>query len=135
MQKSKLGLPVGVVAAGLYLIGLFGGYFPALLLAGYILLREEDNFLRRAVVKTFLVMFVCSILNAIVYLLPEYIGIFQNLLAIFNVHFSINVLNYICRACSQCVNLMESLLLLILAILAFFGKSVDLKFISKCVDK
>ena len=38
MQKSKLGLPAGIAAAIMYMTGVFGGYFPALLLAGFVLL-------------------------------------------------------------------------------------------------
>lgn len=135
MQKSKLGLPAGIVAAMMYMTGLFGGYFPALLLAGYILLREDENFIRRAAVKTLVVMFLCSVLNVLIYLIPDIVGIFQSLLATFQVHFAISFLDNISRTFSQTVNLIQTLFLLVLAVLAFFGKSIDLKPLSKWADK
>ena len=76
MQRSKLGLPAGVAAALMYLVGLFGGYLAAIFAAGFILLQEEENFIRRAAVKTLLIMFAYSVLNVLILLLPDIIGIF-----------------------------------------------------------
>ena len=135
MQKSKLGLPAGIVAAIMYMTGLFGGYFPALLLAGFVLLYEEENFIRRAAVKTLLVMFLFSILNFLIYLIPDIVGIFQSLLAIFKVYFATAFLDNISATFSQTLSLIETVLFLLLTVLAFFGKSIDLKPINNWADK
>lgn len=50
MQKTKLGLSVGLVGAALYFLGLFS-FIPAFLLAAYVLLLEENQWLKRAAVK------------------------------------------------------------------------------------
>lgn len=50
MQKTKLGLSVGLVGAALYFLGLFS-FIPAFLLAAYVLLMEENQWLKRAAVK------------------------------------------------------------------------------------
>ena len=47
MQKTKIGISVGVMGAVMYFASLFGGYIPMLLLAGYIFLREENIWLSR----------------------------------------------------------------------------------------
>ncbi len=48
MQKTKIGISVGVMGAVMYFASLFGGYIPMLLLAGYIFLKEENIWLRKA---------------------------------------------------------------------------------------
>ena len=43
MEKTKLGIPVNILGAVFYLLCMFGGYIPAILIAGYILIRETDE--------------------------------------------------------------------------------------------
>ena len=50
MQKTKLGLTVGLVGAGLYFLGLFS-FIPAFLLAAYVLLMEDNEWLKKTAVK------------------------------------------------------------------------------------
>ena len=50
MQKTNLGLSVGLVGAALYFLGLFS-FIPAFLLAAYVLLLEENQWLKKAAVK------------------------------------------------------------------------------------
>jgi uncharacterized membrane protein len=135
MQRSKLGLPAGVAAALMYLVGLFGGYLAAIFAAGFILLQEEENFIRRAAVKTLLIMFAYSVLNVLILLLPDIIGIFQTLLAIFRVNFGTGIIDNIGSVFTQILSLMKTAMLLLLAVLAFFGRSIDLKPLSKWADK
>ena len=51
MQKTRLGISVGLLGAATYFAGLFSGLLAALLLAGYVLMFEENEWLRRSVVK------------------------------------------------------------------------------------
>ena len=43
MQKTKLGITIGMLSALVYFVALVGGYTPLFLLVGYILLFEEPN--------------------------------------------------------------------------------------------
>ena len=49
MEKTTLGISVGLAGAAVYFCGL-AGVIPVLLAAGYILLREQHPWLRRAAV-------------------------------------------------------------------------------------
>ena len=42
MEKTKLGLSVAIMSALVFLVAAFGGYTPLLLVAGYILIAEEN---------------------------------------------------------------------------------------------
>ena len=51
MEKSKLGISVGLLAALLYFLGLLSGYLVTVLVAGYILVAESNLWLRKSAVK------------------------------------------------------------------------------------
>lgn len=126
---------MGIMAAIMYMTGLFGGYFPALLVAGFIMLCEEENFIRRAALKTLLILFACSIANVLIRLIPDIVGIFQSMLAIFHVNFGSAFLDNVSSVFSQSLNLAKTAVLILLAVLAFFGKSIDFPFLNKLADK
>ena len=46
MEKTKLGVSVGIFGAFLYVAALFGGYIAITLLAGYVLLMESNEWLK-----------------------------------------------------------------------------------------
>lgn len=50
MQKTRMGISVGLMGAATYLCGLFGGLMVTVVIAGYILLFEENAWLKRAAV-------------------------------------------------------------------------------------
>ena len=74
MQKTKLGLSVGLVGAGLYFLGLFS-FTPAFLLAAYVLLREDNEWLKKAAVKMVAVLLVFYLLGLAVSCIDEVFSI------------------------------------------------------------
>lgn len=50
MEKSKLGISVGLLAAGMYFLGMVS-VLAVVVVAGYVLLREDDAWLKRSAVK------------------------------------------------------------------------------------
>lgn len=79
MQKTKIGISVGVMGAVMYFASLFGGYIPMLLLAGYIFLKEENIWLRKAAFKAVALMLVFSACGAVISSVNDILGIFNSL--------------------------------------------------------
>ncbi len=42
MQKARLGVSVGLLGSAMYLISLFSGFLPAVVLGGYVFLCEQN---------------------------------------------------------------------------------------------
>lgn len=63
MEKTKLGISIGLLGAGMYFAGLAGA-LPALLLAGYVLLREENSWLKRMAVKAAAIVLLMAVFPA-----------------------------------------------------------------------
>ena len=65
MQKTRLGISAGLLGAAAYFLG-FLGIIPVVLVAGYVLLFEENEWLKRAVIKAVAVVVFFAILTAFV---------------------------------------------------------------------
>ena len=66
MQGTKLGISVGMLGAAIYFTGLFSGYIVPVLLVGYVLMFEENGWLRRSAVKAIsLMVFFSFMLDAL----------------------------------------------------------------------
>lgn len=74
MQKTKIGVSVGLLGAAIYFMGLFSGYLTVVLLIGYVLLFEENEWLRKSAVKAVALMVVFSLAAAVMNLIPNVIG-------------------------------------------------------------
>ena len=75
MQKSKLGISVGIVGAALYFAGLFNGLLLIAIIAGYVLIAEENQWLRRTAVKSVVLYILFALVSAVIGLLPDSIGL------------------------------------------------------------
>ena len=57
--RKQIRNPGRLLAAGIYFTGLFGGYLVAVLLTAYVLLVEDDEWLRRSSVKAVILWRFC----------------------------------------------------------------------------
>lgn len=131
MEKTKLGLSVGVVGAATFLLFQFGGYTPALLLVGYILLCETDEGLKKTALTATIISFAYSLLNYAIYLLPNCINLLTSLLNVFGVYPELYIVDRIFNFLGTAASFMKGLLMVFLAGMAFLNKPVQLSFLKK----
>lgn len=134
MEKTKIGLNVGVVAAVAYLLFLFGGYTVGLLFVGYVVLCEKDTWLRKNAVTALLVALCFSGLSLLVGLLPDVLSLLYSLLRIFSVHIYLDVVDSIFSFFSQIISLLRTVVLVLLAVLALRKKTVEIKALDKLFE-
>lgn len=79
MHKTKSGISLGAMGAVVYFSALLGGYIPLFLLSGYIFIREDSKWLKKAAFKAAVLMLVFSGLGAVIDMLNEILGIFNSL--------------------------------------------------------
>lgn len=135
MQKTKLGITVGVLGAITYFIGFFSGYLVAIILAGYVLLFEENAWLKRSVVKAIVLMVFFSIVRTILNLIPDAIDIISNILLIFNGNFALLKVSQIISALVSIINIIEKVLFLGLGFKALSQGTIVIPFIDSKVSK
>lgn len=134
-MKTKLGISVSLMSALLYFGGLFGGYVVLALLAGYVLLKEEDIWLKRAAVKSIVICIGCSVLTSAIGLIPNLYGIFSSLLSVFGADMPGAALVTLANFLQYVVTFVKTVVLLYFGIGALLNKYAAKDPLDLLVDK
>ena len=135
MQKTKLGISIGMMGAAVCFAGLFGGYVAALLLTGYVLLREENGWLRRTSVKVIAVMMFFSLLSVIVGFIPDILSIISHICGMFGELFSVLALSTLINAILAVLELIRCLILILLGLKALKQGTIVIPTVDRLIDK
>lgn len=135
MEKTKLGLSVGVVGAAAFLLYQFGGYTPALLLVGYILLCESNAGLKKTALTATVIALGYSLVNYVIYLLPSVTGLLTSFLHIFGVYPELHIIDRIFDFLGSVVGFLKGLVMVFLAGMSLLNKPVELPFLKKLINE
>lgn len=135
MQKTKLGISVGLLGAAIYFTGLFSGYLVAVVLAGYVLLCEDNQWLRRSAVKAISVMIAFSFLITVVNLIPNAISVIDSIVSMFGGNFYIAFISNLVNAIVAALNIIEKLVLLGLGVKALNQGTIAVPVVDNLINK
>ncbi len=135
MQKSRLGISIGLLGAIFFFACFFGGYIPTILLAGYILLVEESAWLKRITVKGVVLMITFSVIAALINFIPNIMGFIDDIARIFNGNVYLPVVNNIVNVLLTALNLVEKVLFLLLGFKALKQETVIIAPVDALVSK
>lgn len=135
MQKTRFGISVGLMGAAIYFVGLFGGYTAMLLLAGYVLLFEENGWLRRASVKAVAVVMLFSLLATFVGFIPDVISMITNVHRMSEEQFSVPEWSGLSAAILNGIEMIKCLLLIILGFRSLKQRTVVIPLIDRLIDR
>ncbi len=134
MEKTKLGISIGLMGAAVYFTGILN-YIALIFIAGYILLFEENNWLKKSAVKAVVIFvtfsiipvcfgFVSNVFDFVNYLINGFGGRL-NLGWPLNIEILVNIASQFIR----------NTLLFILGFMAISQGSIPVKPIDKFVDR
>ena len=135
IMKTKLGISTGVFAAITFLVACFGGYTPVLLLVGYVLICESDEWLKKAVLKALGVMLVVSFCVTVINLLPNVFGWINSLLGFFNTNVNFGPINNFLGLFTRAIDIAETCFLLVLGAKALKNETVKVPVVDGLIDK
>ena len=135
MQKTKLGISVGLVGAILYLCGYFSGYLATLLIAGYVLLFEENTWLKKTSVRAVILMIGFSVLYALLGLIPDLISLVNSVFNVFGGHFGISFVTNIINVFRNLLDLFKLVVFLLLGASAPAQKDIRIPGLDDLIDK
>ncbi len=135
MQKTKLGISVGLLGAIMCFTGFFSGYLVAVILMGYILLFESNEWLRKTAVKVMVVMISFSALSALIGFIPDAIGLIDDVFGIFGGSFGIGFISSIVILVSSVLDILEKIILLLLGFKALSMGTFSIGPVDNIVDK
>lgn len=136
-MKTKLGISTGVLAALVYFAALFGGFGIGLIvLAGYVLLFEADEWLKRMAVKAVVFTVTLTVLSYLVGIIPDVIDVINSLLDIFNVNgIYLEWLNDIISFILTVISFVRTVAFLLLGIKAISKSTVYIPVVDGMVNK
>lgn len=135
MQKTKLGISVGLVGAGIYFLGLFSGYLAALILVGYVLLVEENMWLRRTSLKVIALMISFSVLYEGIGLIPSLISWISTAGSMFGAYISMSFISNLITLVRGILNMTETILFLVLGFKSLTQGSIHIPVVDDFLNK
>lgn len=135
MQKTRLGISVGMLGAAIYLTGLFSGYLVAVLMAGYVLLFEENGWLKRSAVKAVSLMVFFSFITVLVNLIPNAMSCIGYIASMFGGSFHIGFISNLVSAVTSAIDIIEKVLFLALGVKALNQGTIVVPVVDKMINK
>ena len=150
-MKTKLGISAGMMGAILYFTALFGGYVPLFIAAGYVLIKEENTFVRKAAFKSTVLLLFFSAVSTLLSSFNEILSIIGNLFDTFIIvipaiitfiHYKVNKLeiSVISKTDSDdifnsIISLIKTVVFVIFGIMAFKQEDIRIPPIDDAIDK
>ncbi len=135
MEKTKLGISVGIMGALLYAIGLFAGYLITIAAVAYVLIREESSWLRKTAVKIIALVFLFPVIRTALGVIPDLISFVDDIMNIFDEYFTLNVVTRIITVLLDIVNIAEYVIFIILGFMALNQKTLKLPLLDSAIGK
>lgn len=135
MKTTKLGVSVGLLGAGAYLATYFSGYFVAFLIAGYVLMFEENVWLKKACVKAIAVSCVFDVLTAAIGLIPDVLSWISSFLGIFGVYFSYSLASSIISVVVGAIGIVQTVVFLALGLKALKQDTIAIPVVDGMIEK
>ena len=134
MEKTKLGISISVVGAGLYFIGMMG-IVATIIAAGYVLLFEENQWLKRVAVKAVAVVLFFAILSQALSLFSDGSLFISTLAALFNGSVSLIAINRIITLVRITISVASTFTLLALGFKALKMADFSVGPVDSLIDK
>ena len=134
MQKTRLGISVGLLGAAVYFMGLLG-IVPLVILAGYVLLLENNEWLKRAAVKAVVIVVAFGLISVLIGTLSDVFDVLNVILGWLHVTFALDYPINIDTLLYSGFSVIEKVLLLVLGFSALSQGTVKAGPFDKIVNK
>ena len=134
MQKTRLGISVGMAGAAMYFIGLLN-IIPLVIIAGYMLIFEQNEWLRKTAVKAVAVVVFFTIISAVVGLVSNSSSFLNDVVLLFKGTIDIIWLNRIISICRTVISFVQTIFLLMLGFKALKQGNVKLGSVDNAINK
>lgn len=135
MQKTKLGITVGLLGAITYFAGLFSGILAMAIIAGYVLINEENEWLKKAVVKAIVLSLVFSVASTVIGLIPNAISTVNSVLGLINFDITIPFISELVSCVQTIIGFVERILFLVLGLKALNQGTISVPVVDDIVNK
>ncbi|HKM03010.1 MAG TPA: hypothetical protein VJZ04_00185 [Lachnospiraceae bacterium] len=135
MLKSKMGISIALVSATMFFLGAITT-IPALLLAAYVLIREDNEWLRKTAAKMVGVIVFFGLCSLGVSLINEFFSLINIIIHWFDQYATyVSVPANLTSFCYSIISITENVLLIVMGFKALSMKYVKIKLLDNLIDK
>lgn len=134
MLKTKLGISIALVGAAMYFLGMFS-LIPAVLLAGYVLIAEENEWVKRQAARMVGVVLLFGLLSIAIGWIDEFVGMLNIVVRWFNDEVYLKVPGNLTGLLQYIISIVKEVFLLVMGIMALNMKSIKFPLVDKLLDK
>ncbi len=136
-MKTKIGISAGALAALTFLLALWVGYVPVILVVGYVFIAEKNEWLKTTVAKALVLALCFSILRFFLGAIPNVLDCLNSMIRIFSAESTINYGKFseIISFIRNVVSIVEDVVFLLLALFALKMNTIKIGFVDKFVAK
>ena len=134
MLKTKLGISIALVGAAMYFLGAIS-FTPAVLLAGYVLIVEQNEWLKRQAAKMIGVVVVFGVLSIAVGWIDDVVYMLGIIVRWFSKDTYLSVPANLTTLCQYIITLAKEVFLVMMGFMALGMKNVKLGVVDKQLDK
>lgn len=123
-----------LLGAALCFLALFGGYAALVIAVGYILLCEQDDWVRKTAVKVFAICLCFSVCFVFTDILSELVGFLEGALGLLLHASRLSVVHGLIGTLEAAIRVIRDVLLLMMGFLAFRHASISLPVVDRLAD-
>lgn len=134
MLKTKLGVSIALVGAAMYFLGAFS-FIPAMLLAGYVLIAEENEWVKRQAARMIGVVLLFGLLSIAVGWIDDFVSVLNIVVRWFNDEVYLTVPASLTLLIQYFISVAKEVVLLLMGFMALGMKNIRFVFVDKLLDK
>ena len=135
MEKTKLGISVGLCGALVFAAALFGGYMSSIIILGYVLLFEANEWLKKSAVKAVATLVAFSFVTAVIGLVPDAINWVANVINTFGGNVRFEFINDVFSDIKGVISILKDLVFLGLIYKALNQGTIKLPVVDDLINK
>ncbi|SHN57761.1 hypothetical protein SAMN02745247_01785 [Butyrivibrio hungatei DSM 14810] len=135
MEKTKLGISVGLFGALVFAAALFGGYMSSIIILGYVLLFEANEWLKKSAVKAVATLVAFSFVTAVIGLVPDAINWVANVINTFGGNVRFEFINDVFSDIKGVISILKDLVFLGLIYKALNQGTIKLPVVDDLINK
>lgn len=135
MEKTKLGISVSLFGALIFTAAFFGGYLPSIIVLGYVLLFESNEWLKKSAVKAVATLAVFSFVTAVIGLVPDAINWIAGVINTFGASLRFEFINDVFSDIKGIISILKDLVFLGLIFKALNQGTIKLPVVDDLVNK
>jgi len=134
MEKTKIGISIGLLGAALYFIAIIN-IVPLVVIAGYVLLFEENAWLKRVAVKAVCVVIFFAIFTALINLVSNSYNLIVDISALFGDSINIAQFHRVMNILRTVISVVQVIVLLMLGFSALKQGNVKFGPVDNTINK